>query len=111
MIKSRLPQLIKIVDEGHVPSNLILLARALVGCELHPDHGICIPRKKPTWLVFGVRVDDLKKRYPEIFRRFREKIRTFYGEILDFGGSQCEPINCNPTLGGKNAQTKGRKKI
>jgi hypothetical protein len=91
-MRIRLPRLIKIIGEGNVSTNEIELARALVGCELHPDHGICIPRKKTTWLSFGVKVDDLKKRYPNIFRRFREQIRVHFGEYLDFGGSNCRII-------------------
>lgn len=89
----KFPRLIKIIDEGHVPTNEVALARALVGCELHPDHGILLPSKgKPTWLSFGVKADDLKRRYPEIFQRFKEIIRISYGDILPFGGSQCEVI-------------------
>lgn len=91
-MKSSLPRLIRVTGEGQVPSNLIPFAHALMGCELHPDHGICIPRKEPTWLVFGVKVSDLKKRYPNIFRRFRNQIRIFFGDTLTFGGSECTII-------------------
>lgn len=87
------PKLIRIIGEGHVPTNEVALARALVGCELHPDHGIFIPSKgKTVWLSFGVRVDDLKRKYPKIFQRFREVIRISYGDTLSFGGSDCEVI-------------------
>ena len=89
----KLPRLVRIIGEGNVPTNEMALARALVGCELHPDHGIFYPsRRKPTWLVFGVKVDDLKKRYPEIFQRFRKIIQISWGDTLAFGGSECEII-------------------
>lgn len=85
----KFPRLIRIKDA----SDLEGLEKALVGCELHPDHGIrYLSEGEPVWLVFGVKVDDLKKRYPEIFQRFRKEIRIFCGEMLTFGGSDCEII-------------------
>jgi hypothetical protein len=90
--RSKFPQLVRIIDDGaQDPQDD--LSQALIGCELHPDHGICLGWEKPVWLVFGIKVNELKKRYPEIFRRFREEIRIFFGDTLVFGGSECEIIS------------------
>jgi hypothetical protein len=82
----KFPKLIRVKNDPDFEG----LEKALVGCELHPDHGICLGWENPIWLSFGVKVSDLKKRYPEIFQRFREEIRIFCGEMLTFGGSDCD---------------------
>lgn len=88
----KFPRLIRIMEEGNVPSCLVGLAQALIGCELPPTSAICIPRKKPVYLVFSVRVSALKERYPKIARKYSEEIRIFCGDTLVFGGSECEVI-------------------
>jgi hypothetical protein len=84
----KFPKLIRIKDDPCFEG----LEKALVGCELPPESAICIPGKKPVYLVFSVRVSALKERYPKIAKRFREEIRIFHGDTLAFGGSECEIV-------------------
>lgn len=63
MKKHQFPKRVRIIDDGTLdPQDNF--SRALVGCELHPDLGICLGWENPTWLVFGVKVEDLKKKIP-----------------------------------------------
>jgi len=95
-MRIKLPRLIEIIDDGihHVPSSMLGLSRAIVGCILPPEMGICIPSKrKIIWLVLGVSADSLKKRYPKIFNRFKEEIRIFCQDGLSFCGGEYKIIS------------------
>ncbi|MFH0929892.1 MAG: hypothetical protein V1814_01425 [Candidatus Moraniibacteriota bacterium] len=85
----KFPKLIRIRNAPDLEG----LEKALIGCELPPESAICIPRKKPVYLVFSVRVSALKEKYPEIARKFSEEIRIFHGDTLVFGASDCEIIH------------------
>ena len=85
----KFPKLIRIKNDPDFRG----LEKALVGCELPPESAICIPSKKPVYLVFSVRVSALKERYPKIARKHAEEIRIFHGDTLVFGGSECEVIS------------------